>query len=86
MWFAGGMKSERPSKDDEQLCHCVVWEGKTVLQSLDVAFSVGKALSFASFIPAKADVDLLCFLKEILALAERESGRFSPLQSENYHL
>ena len=33
------MKSERPSKDDKQRCQCVVWEGKTVLQSLDVAFS-----------------------------------------------
>ena len=33
------MKSERPSKDDEQHCRCVVWEEKTVLQSLDVAFS-----------------------------------------------
>ena len=39
MWFAGDMKSERPSKDDEQHCRCVVWEEKTVLQSLDVAFS-----------------------------------------------
>ena len=38
MWFAGDMKSERPSKDDEQHCRCVVWEEKTVLQSLDVAF------------------------------------------------
>ena len=37
--FAGDMKSERPSKDDEQHCRCVVWEEKTVLQSLDVAFS-----------------------------------------------
>ena len=39
VWFAGDMKSERPSKDDEQHCRCIVWEGKTVLQSLDVAFS-----------------------------------------------
>ena len=39
VWFAGDMKSERPSKDDEQHCRCVVWEEKTVLQSLDVAFS-----------------------------------------------
>ena len=39
MWFAGDMKSERPSKDDEQHCRCVVWEEKTVLQSLDVASS-----------------------------------------------
>ena len=40
VWFAAGdMKSERPSKDDEQHCRCVVWEGKPVLQSLDVAFS-----------------------------------------------
>ena len=46
---------------------------------------VGKALSFASFIPAKAEVDWLCF-KEILALGERESERFSPWQSENYYL
>ena len=37
--FAGDMKSERPSKDDEQHCRCVVWEDKTVLLSLDVAFS-----------------------------------------------
>ena len=33
------MKSERPSKDDEQHCRCVFWEENTVLQSLDVAFS-----------------------------------------------
>ena len=39
VWFAGDMKSERPSKDDEQHCRCVVWEEKTVLQSLDVAFT-----------------------------------------------
>ena len=39
VWFAGDMKSERPSKDDEQHCRCVIWEEKTVLQSLDVAFS-----------------------------------------------
>ena len=39
VWFAGDMKSERPSKDDEQHCRCVVWEEKSVLQSLDVAFS-----------------------------------------------
>ena len=38
VWFAGDMKSERPSKDDEQHCRCVVWEERTVLQSLDVAF------------------------------------------------
>ena len=38
VWFAGDMKSERPSKDDEQHFRCVVWEEKTVLQSLDVAF------------------------------------------------
>ena len=34
VWFAGDMKSERPSKDDEQHCRCVVWEEKTVLQLL----------------------------------------------------
>ena len=39
VWFAGDMKSERPSKDDEQHCRCVVWEEKTVLQSLAFAFS-----------------------------------------------
>ena len=39
VWFAGDEKSERPSKDDEQHSRCVVWEEKTVLQSLDVAFS-----------------------------------------------
>ena len=39
VWFSGDMKSERPSKDDEQHCRCVFWEEKTVLQSLDVAFS-----------------------------------------------
>ena len=33
VWFAGDMKSERPSKDDEQHCRCVVWEEKTVLRS-----------------------------------------------------
>ena len=86
VWFAGDMKSVCPSNDDAQHCRCVVWEGKIVLQSVDVAFSaphqVRKALSFASFIPAKADVDWLCF-KEILVLAERESGRFSPWQSEH---
>ena len=39
VWFAGDMKSEHPSKDEEQHCRCIVWEGKTVLQSLDAAFS-----------------------------------------------
>ena len=43
VWFAGDMKSERPSKDDEQHCRCVVWEEKTVLQSLDVALSAPKS-------------------------------------------
>ena len=78
--------SERPCKDDEQHCRSVVWEEKTVLQSLDVAFSApsrkSSFLQVASFFPAKADVDWLCF-KEILALVERESERFSPWQSEN---
>ena len=47
VWFAGDMKPECPSKDDEQHCHCVVWEAKTVLQSLDVAFSApGRNSSF----------------------------------------
>ena len=39
LWFAGDTKSERPSKNDEQHCRCVVWEEKTVLLSPDVAFS-----------------------------------------------
>ena len=39
VWFAGDMKSKRPSKDEEQHYRCVVWEEKTVLQSLDGAFS-----------------------------------------------
>ena len=39
VWFAGDIKSECPSNDDEQHCRCVVWEEKTVLQSLDVAFA-----------------------------------------------
>ena len=87
VWFAGDMKSERSSKDGEQHCRCVVWEEKTVLQSLDVAspHQIGKDLSFASFIAAKADVDWLCF-KEIRAVAEPESERFSPWQGEHYHL
>ena len=84
VWFAGDMKSERPSKDDEQHCRCVVWEEKTVLQSLEVAFS---ALSWkSSFLRVLHSCEggrrLACF-KEILALAERESERFSPWQSEN---
>ena len=88
VWFAGDMKSEHPSKDDEQDCCCVVWEGKLFCShyTLLSPHQAGKALSFASFIPAKADVDWLCFIKEILALAERESSRFSPLQSESYYL
>ena len=88
VWFAGDTKSKRLSKDDEQHCRCVVWGEKTVLQSLDVAFSApSRKCSFlrVPLSPAKADVDWLCF-KEILALAERESERFSPWQSENYHL
>ena len=39
VWFAGDMKSERPAKNNEQHCRSVVWEERTVLQSLDVAFS-----------------------------------------------
>ena len=45
VWFAGEMKSECPSRDDEQHCRCVVWEEKTVLQSLDVAFSASNRKS-----------------------------------------
>ena len=65
VWFAGDMKSERPSNDDKQHCRCVVWEEKTVLQSLDVAFSAPgrKNLSFATFIPAMADAYLPTFGK-----------------------
>ena len=61
---------------------------ETVLHSLDVAFSApSRKSSFLRVLHscAKADVDWLCF-KEILALAEQESERFSPWQSENYHL
>ena len=71
IWFAGDMKSERPSKDDEQHFRCVVWEEKTVLQSLDVAFSApSRKSSFLRVLHSyEGGVDWLCF-KEILALAE----------------
>ena len=74
VWFAGDMKSERPSKDDEQHCRCVVWEEKTVLQSLDVAFSA----------PGRKSP----FLRGLHFLRRRTSTgfasrRFSRWQSEN---
>ena len=74
VWFAGDMKSGRPSKNDEQHRRCVVWEEKTVLQSLDVAFSAlgRKSLSFAAFIPARR--------RTSTGFASR---RFSRWQSEN---
>ena len=83
VWFAGDMKSERPSKDDEQHCRCVVWEEKTVLQSLDVAFCApSRKSSFLRVLHSCEGGRRLALLgfKEILALAERESERFSPWQ------
>ena len=85
VWFAGDMKSERPSKDDEQHCRCVFREEKTVLQSLDVAFSApSRKSSRPSFLRRRTSTGFAS--REILVLAERESERFSPWQSENYHL
>ena len=74
VWFSGDMKSERPSKDDEQHCRCVVWEEKTVLQSLYVAFSAPSRRS--------------SFLRILLFMRRRTSTgfasrRFSRWQSEN---
>ena len=74
VWFAGDMKSERPSKDDEQHCRCVVWEEKTVLQSLDVAFS---APSRKSSFPSRPS-----FLRRRTSTGFA-SRTFSRWQSEN---
>ena len=75
--FAGDTKSERPSKDDEQDCRCVVWEEKTVLQSLDVAFSPPSRKS--SFLR-----DLSSFLRRRTSTGfAASSKRFSRWQSEN---
>ena len=68
VWFAGDMKSERPSKDDEQHCRCVVWEEKTVLQSPDVGFSAPSRKS--SFL---RDVILSCEGGRRLALLQGDS-------------
>ena len=73
VWFAGDMKSERASKYDEQHCRCVVWEGKTVLQSLDVAFS---ALSRKS-----SFLRVLSFLRRPTSTSFASSRRFSRWQS-----
>ena len=85
VWFAGDMKSERPSKDDEQHCRCVVWEEKTVLQSLDVAFSApSRKSSFLRVLLSCEGGPRLALLqgdfrvgrariRKILALAEREN-------------
>ena len=84
VWFAGDMKSERPSKDDEQHCRCLVWEEKTVLQSLDVAFSApSRESSFLRGLHSCEGGRRLALLqgdsrvgrariRKILALAERE--------------
>ena len=49
------MKSERPSKDDEQHCRCVFWEEKTVLQSPDVAFSAPSRKSSFLSVPLSCE-------------------------------
>ena len=76
VWFAGDMKSERPSRDDEQHYRCVVWEGENCFavrhQTLLSPHQVGKALSFHSFIPARR--------RTSTGFASR---RFSCWQSEN---
>ena len=69
------MKSERPSKNDEQHYFCVVWEGKTVLQTLDVAFSASSQKS--SFLR-----DHL-FLQRRTSTSFASSRRFLRWQSEN---
>ena len=74
VWFAGDMKSERPSKDDEQHCRCVVWEEKTVLQSLDVAFSAPSRKSSFLLRPS--------FLRRRTSIGFA-SRRFSRWQSKN---
>ena len=78
------MKSERPSKDDEQHCRCKVWEEKTVLQSLDFAFCApSRKSSFLRILHSCEGARRLALLQEdsrvgrarirkILALAERE--------------
>ena len=81
VWFAGDMKSESPSKDDEQHCRCVVWEEKTVLQSLDVAFSApSRKSSFLRVLSCEGGLRLALLqgdsrvgrarIRKILALAE----------------
>ena len=84
VWFAGDMKSERPSKDDEQHCRCVVWEEKTVLQSPDVAFCApSRKSSFLRVLHSCEGGRRLALpqgdsrvgrarIRKILALAERE--------------
>ena len=78
------MKSERPSKDDEQHCRCVVWEEKTALQSLDFAFCApSRKSSFLRVLYSCEGARRLALLqgdsrvgrariRKILALAERE--------------
>ena len=92
VWFAGDMKSERPSKDDEQHCRCVVWEEKTVLQSLDVAFCAPSREKLfplrPSFLRRRTSTGL-CFkeilavgrarIRKILALAEWELSSLTGL-------
>ena len=83
-WFAGDMKSERPSKDDEQHCRCVFWEENTVLQSLDVAFSAPSRKS--SFLRVRRLALLQgdsrvgrARIRKILALAEWELSSLTGL-------
>ena len=69
------VKPERSSKDNEQHCHCVVWEGKTVLQSLDVDFSTpSRKSSFLHF---------FSFLRRRMSTSFASSRRFSRWQTEN---
>ena len=75
VWFASDMKSERPSKDDEQHGRCVFWEEKTVLQSPDVAFSAPSRKS--SSYPSRPS-----FLRRRTSTGFA-SRRFSCWQSEN---
>ena len=88
VWFAGDMKSERPSKDDEQHCRCVVWEEKTVLQSPDVAFSAPsrKSSFLRVLLSCEGGRRLALFQEDSHVGRERESERSSHWQSENYHL
>ena len=91
MWFAVDKKSERSSKVDEQHCHCVVWQRKTVLQSLDVAFSApSRKSSFLRVLQCEGGRQLALLpqgdtrvgrarIRKILALAERQLSSLTGL-------